>query len=317
MKKKSLLIALLPLLMSSLTGCNKRADYNIGIIQFGPIPALTKATNGFKKQFKSMIGSKTVDFEFKNAQMDGSAASAIVNTFISKQKDLIMANATPCVQAAANATATIPILGTSVTTYEGAFGGSIPSNVSGTSDLADLNAQAAMIFEWYPSATKIGILYCTNESNSLYQVNMITSALNTLKTGLTIQNISFSDTNELTMNLNAAAPSLDVLYIPTDNTCADNASSIKNICETNHLPAIVGEEGICKGCGLATLSIDYYRLGQITGKMAYEILVEHADISQMDIRYDETQTKLYNPNALAALGLTEADVPEGYTAIAE
>ncbi len=317
MKKKSLLIALLPLLMSSLTGCNKRADYNIGIIQFGPIPALTKATNGFKKQFKSMIGSKTVDFEFKNAQMDGSAASAIVNTFVSKQKDLIMANATPCVQAAANATATIPILGTSVTTYEGAFGGNIPSNVSGTSDLADLNAQAAMIFEWYPSATKIGILYCTNESNSLYQANMITSALNTLKTGLTIQSITFSDTNELTLQLNAAAPSLDVLYVPTDNTCADNASSIKNICETNHLPVIAGEEGICKGCGLATLSIDYYRLGQITGKMAYEILVEHADISQMDIRYDETQTKLYNPNALAALGLTEADVPEGYTAIAE
>ena len=126
MKKKVFLLALLPLLMSSLTGCKKRADFNIGIIQFGPIPALTRATNGFKKQFKSMIGSKTVDFEFKNAQMDGSAASAIINTFVSKGKDLIMANATPCVQAAANATETIPILGTSVTTYEGAFGGSIP-----------------------------------------------------------------------------------------------------------------------------------------------------------------------------------------------
>lgn len=316
MKKKVFLLALLPLLMSSLVGCNKRADFNIGIIQFGPIPALSKATKGFKAQFKSMIGSKTVDFEFKNAQMDGSAASAIVNTFVSKGKDLIMANATPCVQAAANATETIPVLGTSVTTYEGAFGGHIPSNVSGTSDLADLNAQAAMIFEWYPSATKIGILYCTNESNSLYQANMITSALNNLKSGLTIQNITFSDTNELTLQLTAAAPNLDVLYIPTDNTCADNASSINNICVTNRLPVIAGEEGICKGCGLATLSIDYYRLGQITGRMAYEILVEHADISQMEIRYDESQTKLYNPDALAPLGLTEADVPEGYTAIA-
>ena len=315
MKKKVFLLALLPLLMSSLTGCKKRADFNIGIIQFGPIPALTKATRGFRNQFKAMIGDKTVDFEFKNAQMDSSATSAIVNTFVSKGKDLIMANATPCVQAAANATATIPILGTSVTTYEGAFGGNIPSNVSGTSDLADLNAQAAMIFEWYPSATKIGILYCTNEANSLYQANMITSALNSLKSGLNISTLSFADTNELTLMLTTAAPNLDVLYIPTDNTCADNASSINTICVNNRLPVIAGEEGICKDCGLATLSIDYYRLGQITGRMAYEVLVEHADISQMEIRYDESQTKLYNPAALAPLGLTEADVPAGYIAI--
>ena len=312
MKKKLLLFALMPLLMSSLTGCKKKADFNIGIIQFGPIPALTEATKGFKAQFKSMIGSKTVDFEFKNAQLDGSAASAIVNTFVSKQKDLIMANATPCVQAAANATATIPILGTSVTTYEGAFGGSIPSNVSGTSDLADLDAQAAMVFEWYPSATKIGVLYCTAEPNSLYQVNMIKTALNNLKSGLVITEVSFSDTNDLSLKLSAAAPNLDVLYIPTDNTCADNASSINTLCVSNHLPVIAGEAGICKDCGLATLSIDYYRLGQITGKMAYEVLVEHADISHMEIRYDETQTKYYNPAALADLGLTEADVPEGY-----
>ena len=316
MKKKALLIALLPLLMSSLTGCQKKADFNIGIIQFVPIEALSKATKGFKQKFKSLIGNKTVDFEYKCSQADSSATSAIVNTFVSKGKDLIMANATPCVQAAANATATIPVLGTSVTTYEGAFGGNIPANVSGTSDLADLNKQAEMVFEWFPDATKIGILYCTSESNSLYQANMITTALNILKEGLTITNIPFADTNDLTMQLTAKAPNLDVLYIPTDNTCADNASSINTICAENNLPVIAGEEGICRGCGLATLSIDYYRLGQITGEMAYEILVQHKDISQMEIRYDNEQTKLYNPAILTALGLTEADVPEGYTALA-
>ena len=315
MKKKLFLLALLPMAVSSLVGCKPKADFNIGIMQFGPIPALDKATQGFKDQFKSMIGTKTVDFEFKSAQMDIPAASPIANTFVSKNKDLIMANATPCVQAAANATATIPILGTSVTTYEGAFGGTIPSNVSGTSDLADLTEQAKMVFEWFPSATKIGILYCTNESNSLYQANMITEALNSLKSGLTIQVISFADTSDMTMQLNVAAPSLDVLYIPTDNTCADNASSINTICVANNLPVIAGEEGLCKDCGLATLSIDYYRLGQITGKMAYEVLVEGVDISTLEIRYDTDQVKLYNPVTLAALGMSETNVPEGYAPI--
>ncbi len=315
MKKKVLLLALLPLMMSSLIGCKRKADFNIGIIQWVPIEALTKATNGFKDEFRSLIGDKTVDFEVKNAQDDNSAASAIVNTFVSKNKDLIMANATPAVLISANATSTIPILGTSVTTYEGAFGGAIPSNVSGTSDLADLDAQAAMIREWFPTATKVGLLYCASETNSLYQINKVKAKLLELEPTLNITEISFSDSADLQLKLSAAAPNLDVLYIPTDNTCADNANSINELCIANNLPVIAGEEGICKKCGLATLSIDYYRLGKVTGQMAYEVLVEGVDISTLEIRYDTDQVKLYNPATLAALGMSASDVPEGYTPI--
>ena len=316
MKKKLFLFALFPLMMSSLTGCSKKADFNIGILQWVPIEALTKATNGFMKSFKAGIGSKTVSFEVKDAQGESSAGSAAINTFVSKGKDLIMGNATPSVLLAANATTTIPVVGTSVTTYQGAFGGDIPANVTGTSDLADLEEQAKMIFEWVPSASTIGILYCTNESNSKYQSDMISAEIKKINSTAKIEIITFADTQELTMQLGAKVGSLDALYIPTDNTCADNAESINSICSAAQLPVIAGEEGICKKCGLATLSIDYYHLGEITGEMAVEILVNGKKPNELEIRYDSDLAKLYNPAALAALGMSEADVPEGYTAIA-
>ena len=315
MKKKLFLFALLPLMMSSLTGCSKKADFNIGILQWVEIEALTRATNGFKEAFKKEIGSKTVNFETKIAYGDSSAGSSIINTFVSKNKNLIMGNATPCVVLAATATSTIPVVGTSVTTYEGAFQGTIPSNVTGTSDLADLAAQAQMIFDWVPDATKVGILYCTSESNSKYQADMIKTEINKIKSGVTIDEIKFSDTNELSQQLTAKVNSLDVLYIPTDNTCADNANAIYNICSPAKLPIIAGEEGICRACGLASLTIDYYRLGQVTGKMAAKILVDGKDPSELPIEYDTDTTKVYNPAILAELGMSESDVPEGYVAL--
>ena len=314
MKKKLFLFALFPLMMSSLTGCSKKADFNIGILQWVPIEALTKATNGFKKAFKAGIGSKTVNFEIKDAQGESSAGVAAIQTFVSKNKDLIMGNATPSVQLAANATTTIPVVGTSVTTYEGAFGGQIPANVTGTSDLADLGLQAQMIFDWVPDATNIGILYCTNESNSKYQSDMISAEIKAIKPSANITVITFADTNELTLNLQAKVNSLDALYIPTDNTCAENAESINSIC-SGKLPVIAGEEGICKKCGLATLSIDYYHLGEITGEMAVEILINGKKPSELAIRYDEDLTGYYNADVLAALGMSASDVPEGYQAL--
>lgn len=314
MKKKLFLFALFPLMVSSLTGCSRKADFNIGILQWVPIEALTKATNGFKKAFKEGIGSKTVSFEVKDAQGESSAGSAAINTFVSKGKDLIMGNATPSVILAANATTTIPVVGTSVTTYEGAFGGKIPSNVTGTSDLADLAKQAKMIFDWVPAATNIGILYCTNESNSKYQSDMISEEIKKINASVNIDVITFSDTNELTMNLQAKVNTLDVLYIPTDNTCADNAESINSIC-SGKLPVIAGEEGICRKCGLATLSIDYYHLGEITGEMAVEILLNGKKPSELPIRYDEDLTGYYNTDVLAALGISPSAIPEGYQAL--
>lgn len=318
MKKKLFLLTMLPLMMSSLVGCGEKADFNIGILQWVEIEALSKATTGFMDSFKEAIGSKTVDFDVKQAYGEASTAATALSTFVSTNKSLIMANATPSVVMASNATTTIPIVGTSVTTYEGAFNnGKVPNNVTGTSDLADLEDQAEMVFEWVPSATSIGILYCVNESNSKYQADQIKVELNKLKTGLSFQEIIFTNTEDLSSQLTAKVNSIDVLYIPTDNTCADNADVIHNICKPANLPIIAGEEGICRKCGVASLTIDYYRLGKITGLMAKEILVDGKSPKDLDIRYDDSASKIYNPDILAELGWSESIVPEGYTPISK
>lgn len=316
MKKRHLALLTLPLLtLSTLTSCSKKADYNIGIIQWVEIDALSRATKGFVAAVREGLGKDKVDFEVKNPYGDNSAASSIINSFVNKKKNLIMANATPSVLAAANATFDIPIVGTSVTTYEGAFSGHIPTNVTGTSDLADLSAQAQMIFDWFPSASTIGILYCESESNSKFQSDEISKEILKINPSAKIEVITFTQTDDMVLRLNANKNSLDVLYIPTDNTCANNASSIHDTISDVNLPIIAGEEGICKECGLATLTIDYYRLGRVTGEMAVEILKEGKSPKDMEIRYDEQQEKLYNPTILAELGLTEEDVPEGYSPI--
>lgn len=315
MKKKFLALALFPLLLSSLTGCEKKAKYNIGILQWVPIEALTKATNGFKKAVKKGLGSDNVAFEVKNAQADTSAGSSIISTFVSKNKSLIMGNATPSVKLAAAATATIPVVGTSVTSYEVAFNNNIPSNVTGTSDLADLEKQAKMIFDWYPDATKVGILYCQAEPNSKYQYDHMLTNLKAIKPTVSVSEITFATTEELTMVLNTYKNSLDVLFVPTDDTCANNAEAIHNICKPAGLPVFAGEAGICAKCGLATLSIDYFHLGEITGQMAVEILKNGKKPSEMPIQLDESLTAYYNASILAELGLSESDIPEGYIAL--
>ena len=312
MKRKLLFLVLFPLMMTSLTGCNKKADFKVGIIQWVSHPALDKATKGFKQGLRAALGDKTVDFEVKNAADDPNAASSIVNTFISKNKDLIMANATPAVQVAANSTATIPVVGTSVTSYEVAFGGEIPPHVTGTSDLAPLDQQAAELLTWFPNATSVGVFYCATEPNSVYQSQHVRAALAELKPTLTLGDITFTDSNDISQVLSGHINDFDVLYVPTDNKCADNAELIHTICSQANRPVYAGEESICAGCGFATLSIDYLKLGKITGQMAAEILLG-AQPSELPIRYDEDVRKLYNAAIVAELGIT--NIPEGYTAI--
>ena len=235
---------------------------------------------------------------------------------MSADVDLIMANATPALQAAVAATSEIPVLGTSVTEYGVALGikdfnGTVGTNVSGTSDLAPLDQQAAMIPEWFPEAKTVGLLYCSAEANSQYQVDTVQAELE--KLGLTCTQYPFSDTNDMASVTQSAVDNSDVLYVPTDNTCANNAGIIDNIARPAGVPIIAGEEGICGGCGVATLSISYYDLGVATGKMAAKILTGEADIAEMPIEYAPQFTKKYNETICTDLGLT---VPEGYEAIA-
>jgi len=305
--------------MCAFAGCTAQKDdgkYTIGIVQLVEHVALDAATEGFKQAIIDELGADAVEFDFQNGQNDANTCSTIVNQFVSNNVDLIMANATPALQAAAAATGEIPILGTSVTEYGVAleiedFDGTVGGNISGTSDLAPLDKQAAMITEWFPDAKSVGLLFCSKEANSQYQVDVIKSELE--KKNLTVTMYPFTDSNDLAQICTTAADNCDVIYVPTDNTVAENTGIIDNICEPKKVPVIAGEEGICSGCGIATLSISYYDLGYTTGKMAVKILKDGADISTMPIEYAEKQTPKYNEQNCTALGITPL---EGYTAIA-
>lgn len=303
------------LAFSSCSETETSEKYQIGIVQLVEHPALDAATEGFKQAVIDELGADAVEFDFQNAQNDSNTCSTIVNQFVSNNVDLIMANATPALQAAAAATADIPILGTSVTEYGVAlelkdFNGTVGGNISGTSDLAPLDKQAEMITEWVPAAKNVGLLYCSKEANSQYQVDVVKKALE--EKGLTATLYPFTDSNDLAQICTTAVEKCDVIYVPTDNTVAENTGIIDNICEPKKIPVIAGEEGICNGCGIATLSISYYDLGYTTGKMAVKILRDGADISAMPIEYAEKQTPKYNPQNCEALGITPLD---GYTAI--
>lgn len=291
--------------------------YNIGICQLVQHEALDAATQGFKDALTEKLGADNVKFDEQNASGDSANCTTIVSGFVSTGVDLILANATAPLQAAAQATADIPVLGTSVTDYATALDisgwtGTVGNNISGTSDLAPLDQQAAMIQELFPDAKTVGLLYCSAEPNSVYQCDVIEGYLNGM--GIETARYAFTDTNDVTSVTQTAAAASDVIYIPTDNTAASNTEAIANVVIPEQVPVVAGEEGICKGCGVATLSISYYDLGYKTGEMAAEILADGADVSTMPVEFAPNVTKKYNAANCEALGITP---PDGYEAIAD
>lgn len=298
-----------------------KEEYLVGICQLVRHDALDAATKGFMDALKEELEKegRSVKFDEQNAQGDPNICATIMNSFVSKDVDLIMANATASLQAAYNATETIPILATSITEYGVALGidnfnGVVGGNVSGTSDLAPLNEQAEMLVKLLPAAQKIGILYCSAEPNSKYQATEVTKYLTAA--GKTVKEYSFSDTTDVRTIVSAAVGEVDCLYIPTDNTAASCGELIDSICSVNDIPVFAGEEGICKGCGFATLSISYYNLGVETGKMAAKVLLGKEDISKMQISYDQNPSKKYHKTRCETLGIVIPE-NEGYVAIEE
>lgn len=289
--------------------------YTVGICQLVQHDALDAATQGFKDALVEALGEDKVVFNEQNAQNDSNTCSTIISSFVTEGVDLILANATPALQAAQAGTDTIPVLGTSVTEYGVALGlddfdGLVGTNISGTSDLAPLDQQAAMLQQLFPDAENVGLLYCSSEANSQYQVDTVKGYLEEM--GYTCELYAFSDSNDLSSVCTSAAANSDVIYVPTDNTVASNTEIINNICMPAEVPVIAGEEGICAGCGVATLSISYYDLGVATGNMAVKILTGEANVSEMPIEYAPQFTKKYNPTNCEALGVT---VPDDFEAI--
>ena len=306
----------------SLAACGGSGDkaenkhYTVGICQLVQHDALDAATKGFRDAITDALGAENVTFDEQNAAGDSATCATICNGFVSSGVDLILANATGALEAAAAATKDIPILGTAVTEYGVALGidnfsGTVGGNISGTSDLADLGKQADMISEWFPEAKKVGLLFCSAEPNSRYQIEEVAKCLS--DKGIETKEFAFTDTNDVASVTQSAADYSDVVYVPTDNTAASNTEAIANVLVPAGVPAICGEEGICKGCGVATLSISYYDLGVTTGKMAAKILTGEADISEMPIEFTEATPK-YNASMCETLGIEPL---EGYTAIEE
>ncbi len=290
-------------------------QYVVGICQQMTHDALDAATQGFKDALSDILGEGAVEYSEGNAGGEQPNCVTIIDGLVSENVDLILANATWPLQAAYSATSEIPVLGTSVTDYATALNidewtGTVGGNISGTSDLAPLDQQAAMIQELFPEATNVGLLYCSGEPNSVYQIETIKGYLEEM--GYTCEAYAFTDVNDLSSVTQTACDNSDVIYIPTDNTAAGNTETIANIVLAAGVPVVAGESGICSGCGVATLSIDYYELGYTTGEMAAQILKGEADISTMPIEYAPTVTKMYNAANCEALGIT---IPEGYTAI--
>ena len=312
---KKLLVLLLTLL---LVGCsNSKKTINVGVIQYMQHEALDNATQGFIDALKEEYGDG-VYVDVKNASGDASTCATIATSMVADGVDLIMANATPALQAAAHATDSIPVLGTSVTEYGVAldiddFNGTVGNNVSGTSDLAPLDEQAQMIIDLVPNAKVVGLLYCSAEANSIYQVKVVEEYLKSK--GIEVKLFSFADSNDVAAVASQTCSEVDALYVPTDNTCASYGTVIANAANENSTPIITGEKDTCKVCeGLATLSIDYYELGVTTGKMAIKVLNGEADIKDMPIEYYGNPTKMYIKKTADKLGI---EMPSEYIEIGD
>lgn len=322
LRKVSAMLIATAMTLTVLSGCggkepaktsedNSDKVYNIGLCQLVQHAALDKATEGFQDALREKLG-ENVKFDLQNAAGDSATCATIANQFVSSGYDLIFANATPALQAAAAATSEIPVVATSITDYATALDiddwkGVSGRNITGTADLAPLAKQAAMFKELLPNAKKIGMLYCSSEANSKYQVDIIKDELT--KLGYECADYSFADSNDVAAVTSTACENCDALYIPTDNTAAANTEIINNVAFPANTPIIAGEEGICEGCGIATLSISYYSIGHIAGEMAYDILVNNADPSTMEIKYADDLTKKYVKERTDKFAIK---IPEGY-----
>lgn len=320
MKKKLVSLLLAGVMALSMTACGGGSEdatgkYTVGVCQLIQHPALDSATQGFQDALVEKLG-EDVTFDVQVAAGDSASCSTITNAFAANQYSLIMANGTAALQAASASTADIPILGTSITDYATALDadnwtGVTGKNISGTSDLAPLDQQAQCIQELFPDAKNVGILYCSAEPNSKYQSDVITGYLEDM--GYTCTVYTFTDSNDVAAVTQSACDGSDVIYVPTDNTAANCTEAINNVALPAGTPIFAGEEGICSGCGVATLSISYYDLGYQTGLMAYEILANGADPATMEIEFAPEVTKKYNTVNAAEL---EVAIPEDYEAIA-
>lgn len=285
--KKLLAIILAGMMMLSMAACapaeeaapaDDNGAYTVGIVQLMEHVALDQATQGFQDALTEKLGD-SVSFDVQLAGGEATNCTPIVTKFINEGVDLIMANATPAVIAAKEATSTVPIIGTSVTDYVGAdivASNEAPgANVTGYSDMSDIAAHVELTQKLCPDAATVAIVYCSAEPNSVIQGDQAEVLFG--EAGFETVTITASDISTLSSVVTSACEQADVIYVPTDNLFAENMEAVKNIAVPACVPVICGESGMVDNGGTATVSIDYYTLGYRAGEMAYSILAEGAD----------------------------------------
>ena len=298
-----LVLALMAGALVTLASCGSKTDYTVGVCQFMVHDSLDQATKGFEDALVAELEKegKTVTIDKQVAGGESTLCTTVINTFVSKKVDLIMANATPALLAAATATTKTgtPVLGTSVTDYANTFNGKIPANVSGTSDAVPFDEQAQMMIDTLglKAGDKVGVLYCLNETNSLVQYEAVKALFESKD--IVVEAYTFSETTELQTVVTNAADNCKAIYVPSDNTVAQNDTIVGSICDGKGIPVYTSyASSIC----YASLAIDYYELGYETGKMAAEILLGKKTPADIEIK-TLTPTVDYNEELCAKLGI--------------
>ena len=301
--KNKVICALLSCLMLSACGTNDNSEqqtgkasedtYKIGMIQYMEHSSLESASKGFKDELANLgyVDNDTVVLEYANASGDSGNAEAIITKFINDGVDLIFANATPAAQSAANQTSDIPIIITSVTDPQAS--GLVESNdnpgvnVSGTSDLADMEVQVGLVHDLLPEAKTIGIMYCSSEQNSLYQAQLAKQVIEQL--GLVYKEFTVSDSTYVQSTAQSAIGHVDVMFVPTDNLMAESITTIISVLDEANIPVVGGFSDVAYKGGLAAYGVNYYALGQQSARMAVDVL-NGKDITTLPIQYLDDQS---------------------------
>ncbi len=282
-------------------------QFKIGILQLMEHDALDNARNGFLDALEEggyAEGEKIV-VDVQNAQGDQSNLKTMSQKFVNDKEDLILAIATPAAQSVAAETQEIPILATAITDYPEA--GLVESNeapnvnLSGTSDRTPVKEQFALLKQILPDVKKVGIMYNSSEANSEIQARSAIEACEDL--GLEYQEGTVTNVNDIQQVVQSIVGEVDALYIPTDNTFASAIPLVVSITDVEKVPVICGENGMVKGGGLATVGIDYYKLGQQTGKMAIRVL-EGEDVSKMPVEFPDSTEVCINLDTAEKIGVT-------------